>query len=313
MLSHAARGPGNHQRRRWPSPSIFIAGAALVVALGSSAIAASGVVHARDIAPGAVTSKALRDGGVMPNHLNASVKSSFGGAQGAVDTKGDTGLTGTSGVNGAGEGKSPIALLLHPGAFIFPGNGMPEAAAAAKARGFVPRYVDYPLRNVPAAVRAAMSAAQQAGKGGRSVVAYGESAGGTLASLLAQKGLVEAAAAQSPVANIPAWLATINADPAYLLGLLSLTPKTALLYSPDQHRTKSPIFAETAAEDVISAPAAPWAKKAKEVKGTTVPGTHLDPRFQPARMEMAMNFLAHQLPTATPPTVVVDLAAPAGN
>ncbi len=154
-----------------------------------------------------------------------------------------------------------------------------------------------------------MSAAKQAGKGRRSVIAYGESAGGTLAILLAQKGLVDAAAVQSPVVDIPSWLAGIDLEPASLLALLSLTPETALLYSPDQHRATSPIFAEIAADDAISAPAAPWAKKAKKVTGATVPGTHLDPRFQPARLKMAMNFLAHHLPTATPPTVVVGRAA----
>jgi len=57
-----SRAPRSHQRRLWPSPSILIAGAALFVALGGSAAAVTGLIHSGDIAPGAVTSKGIRNG-----------------------------------------------------------------------------------------------------------------------------------------------------------------------------------------------------------------------------------------------------------
>lgn len=44
-MNHAARGPRNHERRGWPRPSIFVAGAALFLALGGSAVAATGLIH----------------------------------------------------------------------------------------------------------------------------------------------------------------------------------------------------------------------------------------------------------------------------
>jgi hypothetical protein len=98
MLNRAVRRPGNHERRQWLTLSIVVAGAALFIALGGSAVAANGLIRAGDIATGAVTSKAIRNGGIWPQDLSASTKESLQGAQGA---KGATGLTGASGTNGA--------------------------------------------------------------------------------------------------------------------------------------------------------------------------------------------------------------------
>lgn len=95
------RAPRSHKRRHWPSPSTLIAGVALFVALGGSAAAATGLIHSGDIAPGAVTSKAIRDGGVQPTDLSATTRELLHGAGGVPGSKGETGLTGASGVNGA--------------------------------------------------------------------------------------------------------------------------------------------------------------------------------------------------------------------
>ena len=70
MSNRAARSPGNHQRRRLPTLSIVIASAALFIALGGTAVAA-GLIHPGDIARGAVTSKAIRNGGIWPQDLSA--------------------------------------------------------------------------------------------------------------------------------------------------------------------------------------------------------------------------------------------------
>jgi hypothetical protein len=66
MLSRSARSPGDPERRRWPTPAIVIAGLALFIALGGSAVAANSLIHAGDIAPGAVTSAGIRNGAVEP-------------------------------------------------------------------------------------------------------------------------------------------------------------------------------------------------------------------------------------------------------
>lgn len=69
-MNRADRSPGGLERRRRPTPSIVVAGVALFIALGGSAVAATSLVHAWDIAPGAVTSQAIRNGGVEPKDLS---------------------------------------------------------------------------------------------------------------------------------------------------------------------------------------------------------------------------------------------------
>jgi hypothetical protein len=102
MIQRPAGSPGKRAWRLWPTPSIVIASAALFLALGGSALAARGLIEASDIAPGAVTSKAIRSGAVEPRALSASTRALLeGGGQGATGAKGDTGLNGTSGTNGA--------------------------------------------------------------------------------------------------------------------------------------------------------------------------------------------------------------------
>ena len=104
MMNRLARSPGNQERRKWPTPSIVIAGVALFIALCSSAVAARGLIHSRDIAPGAVASKALKNGGVKPIDLNTSLQQLLQGGAGA---NGATGLTGAAGSNGANGANGP--------------------------------------------------------------------------------------------------------------------------------------------------------------------------------------------------------------
>jgi Collagen triple helix repeat (20 copies) len=102
MIQRPAGSPGKRARRLWPTPSIVIASAALFLALGGSALAATSLIQAGDIAPGAVTSKAIRSGAVEPRALGASIRTLLeSGGQGATGAKGDTGLNGTAGSNGA--------------------------------------------------------------------------------------------------------------------------------------------------------------------------------------------------------------------
>ncbi|MET0557528.1 MAG: hypothetical protein ABW065_02485 [Solirubrobacterales bacterium] len=87
---------------RWlPTPSIVLAVAALFVVLGGSAVAANGLIHAGDIAPGAVTSQAIRTGAVEPRNLSAATRALFGGGSSQTGPKGDPGSSGAAGSNGA--------------------------------------------------------------------------------------------------------------------------------------------------------------------------------------------------------------------
>ena len=91
--------------RRWlPSPAMSLACTALFLALGGSAFAARGLIQAGDIAPGAVTGKAIRRGAVEPKDLSAGTRALLG-SQGVSGVNGATGTTGTGGANG-GKGET---------------------------------------------------------------------------------------------------------------------------------------------------------------------------------------------------------------
>jgi hypothetical protein len=101
MKNRAAKNSGNQERPRWPTPSIVVAGAALFIALGGSAVAANSLIHAGDIAPGAVMSKTIRNGGVEPRDLSTRTRALLQVAEGVAGAEGDAGSTGTPGAPGA--------------------------------------------------------------------------------------------------------------------------------------------------------------------------------------------------------------------
>ena len=96
----------NPTRRSWPTPSIVLACAALFLALGGSAVAANRLIHARDIAPGAVTSRAIRNGAVSPADLSARTRALLDD-QGLTGARGETGANGAPGSNGANGANGP--------------------------------------------------------------------------------------------------------------------------------------------------------------------------------------------------------------
>lgn len=95
------RSSGDKRRRRWPTPSIVLSALALFVVLGSSAVAATGLIHAGDIAPGAVTGRAIRSGAVEPNDLSTGTRALLAAGQGVSGARGETGAPGSAGTNGA--------------------------------------------------------------------------------------------------------------------------------------------------------------------------------------------------------------------
>jgi hypothetical protein len=107
MLKHS-NSSGTVERRRWPTSSIVVAGVAMFIALsGTSAIAAKGLIRAGDIATGAVATKEIKNGQVMPNDLNASTMELLGGDPGDPGEAGATGPTGAAGANGVNGTNGP--------------------------------------------------------------------------------------------------------------------------------------------------------------------------------------------------------------
>lgn len=110
-MTDRPRNPVDPERKRsWSTPSIFAVGVALFIALGGSAVAANSLIHARNIAPGAVTSRAIRNGGVEPRDLSTRTRVLFqagGGLPGAKGETGSAGVPGTNGPNGANGANGP--------------------------------------------------------------------------------------------------------------------------------------------------------------------------------------------------------------
>lgn len=100
MRNRAAGNAGNRSRLPWPTPSTCIAGAALFVALGGSAVAATGLIHSANIATGAVTSRTIKAGAVEPKSLSTRTRALLQGAGGTSGANGAAGNTGASGTNG---------------------------------------------------------------------------------------------------------------------------------------------------------------------------------------------------------------------
>ena len=139
------------------------------------------------------------------------------------------------------EAQSPTLLVFHPGGFVWGDTEqMYRAVTIANEMGFYVDNVDYPLEDLKGAVAAAEQAAAQY----EDVYAYGESAGGTLAALLAQRGLVKAAAAYSPVANLRVFARHLAPDPPYA-DLVNATNADLRRASPIYFDSSLPILAVT--------------------------------------------------------------------
>jgi acetyl esterase/lipase len=100
-------------------------------------------------------------------------------------------------------GKPPVALLIHGGSWLHGhAPSMAIAVAIAKELGFKPVSVEYPLSDVVAANNTTRRIAKKWRDRGYPVVAFGESAGGQIATLLAVEGRVDYAVGNAPVSNL---------------------------------------------------------------------------------------------------------------
>ena len=205
------------------------------------------------------------------------------------------------------QAQSPTLLVFHPGGFIFGDTeSMYRAVAMATEMGFEVDNVDYPLWDLKGAVASAEQAAAQY----EDVYAYGESSGGTLAALLAQRGLVKAAAAYSPVANLRVFARHLSPDPPYA-ALVNATNADLRRASPIYFDSPLPILALTPRDDSkwMNQKTRKWAAADPEVEALTVPGDHLgdpnDPSVYDANARLLMRFLS---PVDDPPAAVHDRA-----
>jgi hypothetical protein len=109
MLNREARNRATDGRRQFRKLTVSCAGVAvaLFLALGGPAVAAKGLISARDIATGAVTSKAIKNGAVTPSDLSRSTRQSLNGVDGRAGADGRPGADGRAGVNGANGANGP--------------------------------------------------------------------------------------------------------------------------------------------------------------------------------------------------------------
>lgn len=142
----------------------------------------------------------------------------------------------------------PTVLLLHPSAFVM---GDPsyedDAATYATGLGFRVRNLDYPLCDVSRALRSTAAAAKL---NGPNVYAYGDSAGGTLAARLAERGLVRAAGAFSPVVDVPSFVGQYAGATSCITNTRSQLAAASL----ETHPSARPILQVSATDDPICPP-----------------------------------------------------------
>jgi acetyl esterase/lipase len=212
--------------------------------------------------------------------------------------------TGARPPQGLGDGRSVPRhlILIHGGSFLFPDPSFAaRASRAATASGFVPHPLSYPLGDLPAAVRAARAAAARlrARYGRAAVFAYGSSAGGTLAALLAGDGLVAGAVAKAPIADLPTWTWPLEAyGPDYLVQI-GLTDEAARRLSPLRRPARSPLLILHGGGDRVVPPATTRSYDAKfdSVRSWVVTGGHHTERMRPQLLRRALDWLARVAPT----------------
>lgn len=201
------------------------------------------------------------------------------------------------GLGGQKPGPKPQLILLHGGSFLFEDPLFePLTRPRAVAAGFVPHYVNYPLGDLPAAVTAVRLEARRLREqvGADRVFAYGASAGGTLAAILAGEGDVEAAAAKAPVSDLATWEWPLGQyGPSYYESI-KLDPTARIRFSPYRRPERSPLLVIQGRRDNVVPPAMNQAFAAKfpRVHLWVVPGGHTTDRVRPYLISRAMRWLA---------------------
>jgi pimeloyl-ACP methyl ester carboxylesterase len=190
----------------------------------------------------------------------------------------------------------PHLLLIHGGSFLYEDPTFePLTRAAARAAGFIPHYLRYPLDDMPAAFQAARAEAiRLRTRYGSAVYAYGTSAGGTLAALLAGDGLVSAAAAKAPPTDLLGWEWPLGAYGLDYYQQIGLTPAARRRLSPLRRPARRPLLLVHGRHDqVVSvAQSAAFAAKFAQVRLWVVRGGHHTERTRPELLIRALDWLA---------------------
>ena len=195
--------------------------------------------------------------------------------------------------------KPPLVIFLHGGGFLFDDESrMAVAAELAGELGFEVSYLKYPLFDLPGAIAAAQRHARRLSADGREVLAYGESAGGTLAALLAQRRLVDAAAAYSPVVDMRAFPAHME-DGRLYMEYIQADRGDLRRASPILFDSQAPIFAMRAAGDArfLARGMRRWAGRDPKVGLERVPGVHAgtgQPAIYARNVTRALRWLLHR-------------------
>jgi fermentation-respiration switch protein FrsA (DUF1100 family) len=186
--------------------------------------------------------------------------------------------------------------MIHGGSFLFEDPTFePSTRAAARAAGFVPHYLRYPLGDMPAALEAARAeAVRLRAKYGSSVYAYGSSAGGTLAALLAGEGLVSAAVAKAPPTDLLGWEWPLSAYGADYYERIGLTPAARRRLSPLRRPARRPLLVVQGRRDRVVPVAMnqAYAAKFERVLLWVVRGGHHAERRRPQLLTQAFDWLA---------------------
>jgi pimeloyl-ACP methyl ester carboxylesterase len=196
---------------------------------------------------------------------------------------------------GDGDSAAPQLLLIHGGSFLYEDPSFePLTRAAARAAGFAPHYLRYPLGDMPAAFQAARAEAiRLRARYGTAVYAYGSSAGGTLAALLAGDGLVSAAVAKAPPTDLLRWQWPLGAYGPDYYRQIGLNPAARRRLSPLRRPARRPLLLLHGRRDrvVPVAMSRAFAAKFEQVHLWVVRGGHHTERRHPELLARALGWL----------------------
>ncbi len=202
---------------------------------------------------------------------------------------------------GAGDEAAPVLLMLHSGGFILGSPAsLDQAAAAAEGVGFEAVPVAYKLHDLPGAAAQVERIARRYERQGRDVYAYGESAGGLLASMLAEESLSEATAVYSSISDLPAYIRhTPPPERGVFVDALHATRKQIRELSPVNGLSEAPVLALTPVADSghLNRATDRWAERDPLVSTRDVQGGHLgldEPDVYAANVAVAMRWLARR-------------------
>ena len=197
---------------------------------------------------------------------------------------------------GRGASLAPHLLLIHGGSFLFEDPLFePLTRSRAVAAGFVPHYLTYPLYDLAGAVAAARAEARRLNRRHPGLLyAYGTSAGGTLAALLAGDGMVQAAAAKAPVSDLVDWQWPLTAYGADYYERIGATTEERLRLSPLRRPARRPVLVVHGRGDKIVpiGMSRRYALKFNRVHLWVVQGGHHTERTRPELLSRALRWLA---------------------